>query len=90
MSHTSIGFIGKIEDEQQANAFRIIAAVNACAGIPTGNLEAGGALETIIKERDELLAALKEARGYLGGRPYYAACDAIDRAEGNQTTKEES
>ncbi len=60
IAEVRIGFVGKIEDEQQANAFRIIAAVNACAGIPTGNLEAGGVLETIIKERDELLAALNK------------------------------
>lgn len=51
---------------QKLMVCRIVACVNACAGIPTGNLEAGGVLDTVIKERDELLAALKRASESLG------------------------
>lgn len=52
-------------NEQKANASRIIACVNACAGIPTGMLIAAGQsavialrpIDEVIAERDELLAA---------------------------------
>ncbi|MGL4755845.1 MAG: hypothetical protein ACRCXB_26105 [Aeromonadaceae bacterium] len=50
---------------REANARRIVACVNACAGLPTEQLEAsplGGVLNGVaglIAQRDELLAALE-------------------------------
>jgi len=49
------------------NARRIVACVNACAGIPTGMLEAAGQsavialrpVDELVAERNALLAALK-------------------------------
>ncbi len=55
----------------EANARRIVACVNACAGIPTGVLAIVGAfggfgrdnmVQHATKQRDELLAAMIEAR----------------------------
>ena len=51
----------------QDNARRIVACVNACAGIPTGMLEAAGQsavialrpVDELVAERNALLAALK-------------------------------
>jgi hypothetical protein len=62
-----IEFTGKHGEEQKANARRIVACVNACAGIPTDVLEhamefgAAGiqTIESVKKQRDELLAAAK-------------------------------
>lgn len=54
-----------------ANARRIVACVNACAGIPTDDLElcpSGGLLHLaahsnrLVEQRDELLAALIDAK----------------------------
>lgn len=63
--------VGGLEVEL-ANARRIVACVNACAGITSEELEwiarSGGMLgpradvERIAKQRDQLLAALKKAR----------------------------
>jgi hypothetical protein len=55
---------------KETNARRIVACVNACAGIPTDLLEAlpdfeKAGLQTInqvIAQRDKLLAALKQAK----------------------------
>jgi hypothetical protein len=75
----------RVEETEQ----RVSACVNALAGLSQDALDGGWTAagisqyaKSLEQQRDELLAALKEARGYLGGRPYYAACDAIDRAEG--------
>lgn len=55
--------------DDEADARRIVAAVNACAGIPTDALESGVARQVLDeieaavkleKQRDELLAALEE------------------------------
>ena len=60
------GFSGKIGAEQEANARRIVACVNACEGIPTGVLEKQGMVpieqvtHDIERQRDKLLAALVE------------------------------
>lgn len=65
-----------INDEDRANAHRIVACVNACAGIPTDDLnevtEKGmtifnvcEAAEHGLKQRDTLLAALKASRATL-------------------------
>lgn len=54
-------------DMTEANARRIVACVNACAGLPTEQLEAsplGGVLNGVaglIAQRDELLTALHDA-----------------------------
>lgn len=57
-----------------ANAERIAACVNACAGIPTDFLEqksfgdaVTATLEQLKQQHDELLAALKSARDLLDG-----------------------
>lgn len=62
-------------DEAEANARRIVACVNACAGIPTDDLEHGDiakalkifALDsaTFRRQRDELLAELEELSLYV-------------------------
>lgn len=65
-------------DEAKANARRIVACVNACAGINTENLEQNKPLLSGLRslndrirnaerQRDQLLAALKEARRWLNG-----------------------
>jgi hypothetical protein len=62
-----VEFTGHHGDEQKANTRRIVACVNACAGIPTDTLEtipswssAGvKTLADVEKQRDELLAALE-------------------------------
>ena len=58
-------------DDQEANARRIVACVNACAGVPTGALEdmvtpirqhlnsADIHAAKLVKQRDELLAELE-------------------------------
>jgi hypothetical protein len=54
-------------DDAEANARRLVAAWNACGGIPTENLELAkyaatiAFLKTVEQQRDELLEALKEA-----------------------------
>jgi hypothetical protein len=52
--------------ERDANVARIVACVNACAGIPTEVLESlkDGALAKRMEERKELLAAAKQAAVY--------------------------
>ena len=63
------GWYGDSEGYPEAgNARRIVACVNACAGIDTEWLENNGAyavpvpsLRTLLNQRDELLAALKAA-----------------------------
>ena len=58
--------------EYQANARRIVACVNACAGLPTEQLESsplGGVLNGVaglIAQRDELLAALEGVLAVVG------------------------
>ena len=70
-----VGFIGSIHiyehraEQCRENARRIVACVNACAGLPTDTLEtipswssAGvKTLADVVKQRDELLAALEFA-----------------------------
>ena len=59
----------------EANARRIVACVNACEGVSTEVLERGarhdwGDLMTSLeKQRDQLLAALEEARVFIGKQP---------------------
>lgn len=56
------------EDESIANARRIVACVNACAGVETGHLEKYGLpdfaqkISDLREQRDELLAALERCR----------------------------
>ena len=60
------GFNGQVGIEQEANARRIVACVNACEGIPTGVLEKQGMVpieqvtHDIEQQRDKLPAALTE------------------------------
>ncbi len=50
-------------DDAKANARRIVACVNACAGVPTELLEDNPApFSRLLEERDELLAALDTLR----------------------------
>ena len=58
-------------DVHEANARRIVACVNACEGISTENLEDNRPVKwlaqqynEVIKQRDELLEALKDIAGY--------------------------
>lgn len=46
-----------LSEENRANAFRLVAAVNACAGIPTSQLE-GAKLAVLVR-------ALRDIRDYL-------------------------
>lgn len=66
-------FTGYVSLKEEISARRIVACVNACAGIPTDKLEAGS-LETVKEifssaeykqQRDELLAALKHADEFI-------------------------
>lgn len=72
-----VALVMESEDVDEADARRIVACVNACAGVPTKVLEAVGrhhgfdpaeVIAEIEKQRDELLAALKlvlpMAKGY--------------------------
>ena len=53
--------IGGTKEVNRLYARRIVACVNACAGIPTAQLEAyQGAVMRVMKERDELLADVAE------------------------------
>lgn len=59
----------EFSDEQRENARRIVACVNACRGLPTDELERKGLIAAVGTQlleadqlRDELLAALEEAR----------------------------
>ena len=52
--------------DEDANACRIVACVNACAGIATADLEYGASLDSLLadaaklkRERDEAVEALK-------------------------------
>lgn len=80
-------------DISEANARRIAACWNACDGIPTAWLEGGAAdiLEhsiALIKQRDELLAALRLIvdNSIEGGLFNMVARAAISKAESNITT----
>jgi hypothetical protein len=71
-------FINRMISESQANARRIVACVNACAGITDNELTHGPAIaihkfsyvvnerEELRKQRDELLVALERARPHIG------------------------
>lgn len=68
------------EGEKEANARRLVACWNACEGIPTADLEQYAALDGVdhetvaslrfigglVRQRDELLAALASCRRELG------------------------
>lgn len=54
-------------DSREQGSRRVKACLDACAGIPTGNLEQGGVLDTVIKQRDELLEAAIDVRSFVVG-----------------------
>lgn len=66
IAKVSTGYVKQVGIEQEANARRIVACVNACEGIPTGVLEKQGMVpieqvtHDIEQQRDKLLAALTE------------------------------
>ena len=66
IAKVSTGFNGQVGIEQEANARRIVACVNACEGIPTCVLEKQGMVpieqvtHDIEQQRDKLPAALTE------------------------------
>ena len=66
IAKVSTGYVKQVGIEQEANARRIVACVNACEGIPTGVLEKQGMVpieqvtHDIERQRDKLLAALTE------------------------------
>lgn len=93
----SVGVNESFESEQQANARRIIACVNACDGIPTEFLEREQYLGTaafslrdqLKQQRDELLTALVEILdahngGFLGHGHMDAARAAIAKVKGGK------
>ena len=53
---------GRLSSKLDANTIRVVAAVNACAGIPTAALEAG-----VV---GEVVEALRLADGFLANRGY--------------------
>lgn len=60
------------------DARRIVACVNACAGIPVEQLEAyPAAVMRVMKERDQLLAAVKSAKESLEIEGYYSPSPVI-------------
>ena len=77
----------------QSNARRIVAAVNACAGIPTDDLEqcpSGGLFHLadhaneLVKQREELLAALEavnESAVCFAKNEYSISAYAISKVE---------
>ena len=89
IAEVSTGFNGQIGIEQEANARRIVACVNACEGIPTGVLEKQGMVpieqvtHDIEQQRDKLLAALKECLPYISeDREYNNAVAVIAEVKG--------
>lgn len=64
-----------VDDPTKADARRIVACVNACAGIPTeellvDNVEFGRMLKErarLTKQRDDLVVAVKQATPYING-----------------------
>lgn len=69
-----LAVISDICGDAEDDARRIVACVNACKEIPTEWLESNGAyavpvpsLRTLLNQRDELLAALKQAEGFVEG-----------------------
>ena len=88
------GFSGKIGAEQEANARRIVACVNAFAGISTENIEENKPLAEVLRwlnerirmaeqQRDKLLAALKECLPYISeDREYNNAVAVIAEVKG--------
>ena len=84
---------GQRMDEGKANARRIVACVNACAGISTDALEAEGSavmgwnraarkLINATKQRDELLSALEYHQEQT--RPIQATIDLIASVKGGE------
>lgn len=73
--------INRGQSVADANARRIVACVNACAGLSTQCLEeTGGGVEhyiAVIKQRDELLAALEHILAGSLSLPRFAEAEAI-------------
>lgn len=81
------------DDECEANARRIVACVNACAGISTENLEENLPVKELarrynetLKQRDELLYALERIAAGPGDNRLLTAIqwakDAIEKVKG--------
>ena len=82
------------KDEAEANARRIVACVNAFAGISTENIEENKPLAEVLRwlnerirmaeqQRDKLLAALKECLPYISeDREYNNAVAVIAEVKG--------
>ena len=69
----------------EANARRIVSCVNACEGIPTDALEceAGNIVKvagSLMKQRDQLLAAIEEALEAGGDGDWQSARKALSAA----------
>lgn len=70
------------EGTAEANERRIVAAVNACAGIPTAALESG-ALETALRRLDTVaMAAEEDASAHVSTRSLASQARAALRALG--------
>lgn len=83
IAKVSTGFNGQVGIEQEANARRIVACVNACEGIPTGVLEKQGMVpieqvtHDIEQQRDKLLDTLKECLPYIDNDQAYNNAVAV-------------
>jgi hypothetical protein len=79
---------------KEANARRIVAAVNACQGIPTKAL-GQGVIRDLIGALEDLLAQINDLQGesscidedILQGKAYAAACAALAQATGHHDTR---
>lgn len=77
-----VEFTGNHGVEQVANSRRIVACVNACAGISTDNLEINRPVKWLadqynatIKQRDDLLAALQDMLQVMEQHEQLSGCD---------------
>lgn len=68
----------RVDEDAEANARRIVACVNACAGLTDDHFDGGFSvaamseyIKRIERQRDEMLAALAEAERHGGGVAFH-------------------
>lgn len=77
--------LSRDDSENEANARRIVACVNACAGISTENLEDNLPVKELarrynnaLKQRDKLLEELEAAAKYHASHECYAEAKRVE------------